>query len=986
MKTNYNKWKNVFPEIKDKEELVRYFEIYIEPKDIFENKREDTHCLNKDNYKKLENIIDKDCPFQYFVIWFVEQYYDELVEKVQNYNCFVNVEKVVKNVIKYIASKIVTIVIRTFIEEVHKCEEENKLFGNTDKEKYDYYNEQLSISDKYISYMEHKYPVLFQMTHRLIQNQLLYVVEILKHISEDKDEVSGLFFNEDNLGKVEGLKFGLGDSHNKGKTVVEIECSCGNIIYKPRNLDVENNWFRLVTIINQSLKKKVLRAAKVINKKDYGFMEKVIHEECDDVNDIEEFYYHSGCLLAVLHSLNASDCHFENIISAGKYPIVVDAELLLTINPNEREDDKSSIEYAVKTIYYSVSHVGLLPFQVSVGNKKMDIGGIKKVKNQIAPVKSLVIKNKGSIKIHIEYEDHIIKNNNNVPSACDNIGQNKCISNMIRGFDELYDFILDNKNEYRTKIMELFQDTSIRVLFNPTMFYSNLLGISYHPMFMESNDDRYKVLSRIGLINKDNISLVKSEINMLFENDIPYYFIKFKDKYIKSGNGGEQLRKNIFSPREVFDRKLNELSQEDKNLQIEILKDSFYRFDFEDNLTGFSWSENREEISKLEMIKMASDILDYLYKVRSFSGKTKNNEPERCFIGSTILNMDNDNWNKGLLDFDLYDGHIGIVYLYWYAAKVVENKKYLQISIEVLNMIIDNMKLLINNDTVLTGLHKGIGGYVYVLGEIFQRTKDEVILNLLMKFLKLGQSSIDKNNNTDFIGGNIGFILAVFRVREYNSNADLEKLLNIIIGKFEESILENSSQYFVKHSGYAHGIASIVVALYKVYQYTGNMKLRVLVEQLLDYDRRTFKSIEDNNWFRSIEEKEFSRAWCHGSPGILYGRIQLKGMGYSDSFIDQEIKNLINLVKKDTFGYNLTFCHGDLGNLYILLQTAVITGDKELSKLVYSNFNRLYRTSLKNWRLLKRPVEKLDGLMAGLGGIAFALLYFADEDKKAIFI
>lgn len=765
-----NKWKGIFPELEEEQEIVQFFGRYID-KELLKDERKVIHGkydANEESLLKVEKVIGKDCPFHKFISLVLVQFYKNLEEQIKKYQDIVEVEQVIDDVLCYMGQKVLTMVVRTLIQEIHQCEEMDKLEGDAEEERYNYYNEQLSISREYVYELEEKYPVLFCMIDKMMHMHIRYTQEILENISLRSADIASLL-GTDSVGKVQALQFGLGDSHCGGKTVVQIKFSNNEVIYKPRNLYMEENWSNLVEFVNNKYGKNILKAAKTISGINYGFMEKVCYAECGCVNDVEEFFFHSGCLLAILYSLNASDCHFENIISVGTYPVIVDTELLLGINPNERKDDKGSIVKAIKALYYSVAQVGLLPFQVSVGKKKIDIGGVRNVNNQKAPIKSLVIKEKGSVKIHFEYEERTLKSKKNIPTLAENVEEKRCVECMVVGFEKLYDFILEHKEEYVLKVLSLFEKTDIRVLYNPTMVYSNLLGISYHPMFMEAESDRLKLLSRIALVSGDNEILVRSEMNMMMENDIPYYSIKFKDHVIVDGRDLIINDNFNFSPCDIFLRKMSWFSQNDKKLQKEILRDSYYSFDYHDNLTNFKWScqakLEQKGILKNNMLATAEEILDYLYQIRSFLSVNERGITERCFVGSTIPNMDKDNWRKDLIDFDLYDGHIGLVYLYFYAAKHLKNDKYRQIAQEILHMIQGNYELLLKKHMLLTGLHKGLGGYLITFAEYYEDIGEDRF-ELLTAFIKLGLDEMEKNNLIDLIDGNVGFVLATLYVGE----------------------------------------------------------------------------------------------------------------------------------------------------------------------------------------------------------------------------
>jgi lantibiotic modifying enzyme len=57
-------------------------------------------------------------------------------------------------------------------------------------------------------------------------------------------------------------------------------------------------------------------------------MEQVRSEPCRDQNAARRFYRRVGGMLGAAYLLKAVDCHRDNIIAAGEYPVLIDAETL----------------------------------------------------------------------------------------------------------------------------------------------------------------------------------------------------------------------------------------------------------------------------------------------------------------------------------------------------------------------------------------------------------------------------------------------------------------------------------------------------------------------------------------------------------------------------------------------------------------------------------------------------------------------------------
>ena len=64
-------------------------------------------------------------------------------------------------------------------------------------------------------------------------------------------------------------------------------------------------------------------------------------------------------------------------------------------------------------------------------------------------------------------------------------------------------------------------------------------------------------------------------------------------------------------------------------------------------------------------------------------------------------------------------------------------------------------------------------------------------------------------------------------------------------------------------------------------------------------------------------------AWCHGAPGI--GLARLSTIGQLDNLeVRREIDAALHTTLSQGFGQNHSLCHGDVGNLQLLVQAGQV--------------------------------------------------------------
>lgn len=205
-----------------------------------------------------------------------------------------------------------------------------------------------------------------------------FIVELLYRFEKDKGEIN-LFLQLGSIDtKIDEVELGLGDAHSDGRKVSKIKVNGTTLMYKPRDLSIDQLYYDITAYINKQMKdeKYITIAPKVLNKDNYGWAEFICYEECSEHEDIKQFYTRVGCQIALLYVLNAVDFHSENIIAHGSHPVLIDLESLIHV-PYESLDERTKEDafvQAEKKLGLSVRSLGLLPF--FFGEGKVDVSGI----------------------------------------------------------------------------------------------------------------------------------------------------------------------------------------------------------------------------------------------------------------------------------------------------------------------------------------------------------------------------------------------------------------------------------------------------------------------------------------------------------------------------------------------------------------------------------------------------------------------------------
>ncbi|VAW43187.1 Lanthionine biosynthesis protein LanM [hydrothermal vent metagenome] len=129
------------------------------------------------------------------------------------------------------------------------------------------------------------------------------------------------------------------------------------------------------------------------------------------------------------------------------------------------------------------------------------------------------------------------------------------------------------------------------------------------------------------------------------------------------------------------------------------------------------------------------------------------------------------------------------------------------------------------------------------------------------------------------------------------------------------------------------------------------------------------------------DEQTYATVWCHGAPGI--GLARLLSLDYLDDVkIRTEIYDALETTLENGFNLSHCLCHGDLGNLELLLQARQKLGEPKWDSMI-SRISSETLTSIENngW-LCGNPLQVEEpGFMTGLSGIGYGLLRLAFPAK-----
>ncbi len=160
------------------------------------------------------------------------------------------------------------------------------------------------------------------------------------------------------------------DPHHGGRTVIvlEFEPDGSRLVYKPKDLRIEQAFGRLIDWINALGDLPPLKAPQVLLRESYGWAEFIARERWAGAEQEAGHHRRAGMLLSIVHMLGGVDMHSENLISSGEHPVVIDLETVMSphfrkhAGPTANAAPANPRDSIAAELSQSILRTGLLPF------------------------------------------------------------------------------------------------------------------------------------------------------------------------------------------------------------------------------------------------------------------------------------------------------------------------------------------------------------------------------------------------------------------------------------------------------------------------------------------------------------------------------------------------------------------------------------------------------------------------------------------------
>ncbi|MBO1139291.1 type 2 lantipeptide synthetase LanM [Enterococcus avium] len=902
------------------------------------------HLIVKSNAYTLSLI--KDEPFVNNYVYLLRPFFSLFNEKIK-WDLFYEINsKIKEDALECLLNRMVNLSLKVFIYDMSKLKEETSLLGEKPEERFESYLH-IAGESEYLKNLYLKYPVLLRKLNNCVENFANFLNDVFSHLNEHWEEIHETFFDSSKNLKLLGLTFENGDTHEQGKTVILLRFNQGKVLYKPRNLYIEKNFKDVTNFFNQSDETLDIIQPKSLFFEEYCFTEFIEQKECTSLKEVEDYYTRYGQLIGLIYLTNGSDMHFENIISHGEYPVIIDYETLFSVQALYEGDSDSMFAKIMNLTRDSVSGSIMLPSEMKLdyeGNS-VDISGLDGKTQKLAK-KVFVPKRLNTDEASFELDNLVLESSNNlVYLNGELVDYQKYSDQIISGFLTVLNHFLKYKTDFMKLITNL-KEEKIRVIVRNTNNYAQFLEFTKHPSCMKDFIEIEKVLENLYTFPHLDKKISKLEYEDMIFDDIPIFFTSLDSTILENSKGSEIYNAFSNTPRENLLNKLKSIDYGIVHKQVGIIKMQLL------GEKGLSFTKTKELIEtypNFNYLDIAKKIGDRLIDSALIDKKNK------MMVWATFNEIKNDKFEYSSSKIDYYNGILGVAKFLKLLGKETLDSSYN----EYANYLINTAIMLVNpqnDDSAFVGANSLLNLLSYV-------NYDDFCYDSLQNFIvTLDDYSHFLNNESDsydWLSGSSGlidlYLNLFYQTNDQRYLAKAEFISAQIINSKGEMLFSNNL-------GIGHGISGLIISIARLYLCTKEANLKKYLEEIMEIQTKLLQNSSKENLF-----------WCNGSLGGIL----------SQAYVSSKLKLNFNnnhediLIDIENTKYRTDcVCHGVSGVVQLLLDFSVIFQDAKYEQRATVLLDKMIHRWSKEEIIRIDTFEGFDNLSLykGLSGIGYTLL------------
>ncbi|MEV7780955.1 type 2 lanthipeptide synthetase LanM family protein [Kitasatospora sp. NPDC088351] len=791
---------------------------------------------------------------------------------------------------------------RTLVLELNVARVSGRLSGGTPQERFRSFLA-LTARREGLAALLREYPVLARLLAQTCLDTADAHAELLLHFAADRPLlVSGLLRGTD-PGPLVALESEAGDRHRRGRTVALLHFANGTaVVHRPRPPAAHRHFNGLLGWYNAQPGVPRLRALAVLDRVGYGWTEYAEARPCHTGYEVERFYRRQGALLALLHVLDGTDLHFENLVACGDQPVLVDVETLFhpsaPAGPGE--------DPAARALQGSVHRVGLLPQLLLGDDGAVDVSGIgggSGGRPASSPVEGVDWAGAGTDEMRLVRRARPFGEARNRPrlggAPVDPAGYTE---ELVAGFRAGYAALAAGRDQLvgPEGLLNAFAGDEVRVVPRATRVYARLLDESTHPDVLRDAAARSAVLE---LLRTDAVGdpgrpgLADHELTDLWAGDVPLFTTRPGSRDLWTATG-LRLPGELGEPGLArAEAKLAALGGVDRKDQEWIIRAAMAgAAGTPAHRPGRPVPENvwATAPESEQLLTAARGVGDQLVAL-AYRGRSRTN-----WLGLELLAERY--WRVRPLGADLAGGYTGTALFLAQLAELTGSDRYAEVARRALAPLPALLETLGGHPdgpaAVGSGAFAGLGGIAYALTEIARTLDDPLIRQWTGPAVALTAAAAERETDTGVHSGTAGGLAAMLAVHSATGRSEALRAAALCAERLTAAPAPAAT-------GFAHGSAGVGWALLRFaeaaaepaggpYHHAGLAALRAAT---------------------ALRSREGS--WCRGRPGtalaVTDSPAALADQGLAD-WAQRAVRNTARAAPLPDH----SLCHGELGVLELL--------------------------------------------------------------------
>ena len=815
-----------------------------------------------------------------------------------------------------------------------------------------------------------EYPVLARQLSSFCLDWRSSTNEMLERLHVDRAELE-VRFGVPRDATITRARANLSDPHRGGRSVSIVEFCGAKLVYKPKNVGAENAFFDFLSELNERGAPLSFAFPRALGKSNYGWVEHIEHAPILR-SEIPFFYRRAGALLCVLHWLDATDFHCDNLIARGAWPVPIDAEALFS--PRLPFPDGAGFR-AAQRLDESVLRTGMLP-QFEAGpdvRGSYDIsglGGAGKLGPRGALVRRLNWENLGTDAQQLSETWAPPPLAANAPWSEEfEVEPGDYAPEIERGFRETHAFLCASRAEISASL-ERFSSFPVRWIFRATGVYGALLERARRPHHLRDGWNHGAALDALSrtFLNAESLHLWPlhaRELADLGRGDIP-----------------------LFETAPQEHREIAQSRFANCEMQCEIIREVFRA-----RQAGKSFVDESPRVACEPFV----DESAHKRRVQAVDFEVFAKRIAREFASRAIWDGDEAAWisvgfSPRTLRFQLqptgvglYEGGAGIALFLARMGKRFVDEEWCELARAAMRADLNQVQ---QRPTGL-GLSEGNGGIVWALAHLGAILGEDEWTNRAWDLARsITISDVECDVQLDVLGGVAGAILGVLALPGAAQDSQLSAILERCGARLVQTQIETEHGIAWPTldgktlCGLSHGTAGIGLALARLGAATRQPKWLELARRAFDWERAHF-DLDARDWpDKRFDDCRFTVSWCHGAPGIALSRLAALKCVVDETARrewESDLEWALDATRRAPLSFIDHICCGNLGRASVLARSpAFVDEARALTATVCARFD--------DFALLPNvsPGAWVAGLWNGAAGVGMHLLQMTQAELPAV--